>query len=317
MGRVLVTGASGFIGSHLATRLLADGEEVHVLLRESSNFRRLPGLHSARRWIGDIREPSSIVACLEEVQPERIFHCAGTSRARKASDWEAVHEAQKVNVDGLLNLLEAIMQTDIPLRSLVRLGGAEEYGVGPAPFAESQREAPRSAYSASQVAGTHLLQALQPGFSFAAVTVRPTLIYGPAQSTDFLIPAVIEALLDGRPFPMSSGAQTRDLLHVQDLVTAMVIASNSERVRGEVFNIGTGVAPSIRTVARTIGRMMGRTDLIRFGALPSRSNDILDLRNDVSKAERLLGWRSTITLARGLAQTIEWHRTKQSRENVA
>ena len=314
---VLVTGAGGFIGSHVVRRLLGDGEEVHVLLREQAKAERLAGLDGLRRWTGDLDDSAALEKCLKGARPERIFHCAGVSRARHMSGWEPVREAQRVNVDGLLNLVEAASASAAPIRSLVRLGGLEEYGSGRAPFVESQREAPRSAYSASQVAGTHLLQALQPRLPFAAVTLRPALIYGPHQSTDFMIPALIEALLAGRPFPLSEGRQRRDLLHIDDLVTAMLKASETAGLEGEVINIATGVAPKIRTVARAIGRIMGRSQLLRFGELPERPNDILDLRGDPSRAERLLGWRPTVPLARGLALTIEWHRSMSSKGRAA
>ena len=310
MSRVLVTGASGFIGSHLVRRLLAQGTEVHILLRGEARDVRLEGSEDACRWIGELHDSAALKACLKGARPDRIFHCAGTSRARNAGGWSPVREAQRVNVDGLINLLEAAVASDAPLRNFVRLGGLEEYGSGPAPSIETQREAPRSAYSASQVAGTHLLQALQSTLPFAAVTLRPTLIYGPAQSTDFMIPSLIEALLAGRPFPLSGGNQRRDLLHVDDLVSAMISASTSDAVAGEVINVATGTAWRIRTVARSIGRMMGRADLLKFGELPERPNDIVDLRGDASKAHRLLGWHPTVPLARGLAQTIDWHRSK-------
>ncbi len=306
---MLVTGAGGFIGSHLVRRLAADGHEVHGLLRNGSGGERLRDVEGIRRWTAELGDRSRLETCLKGARPERIFHCAGSSRARHVSGWEPVREAQQVNVDGLVNLLEAVATTGAPVRTLVRLGGLEEYGSGPAPYVETQREAPRSAYSASQVAGTHLLQALQPKLPFAAVTLRPALIYGPGQSADFLIPALIEALIAGREFAMTEGRQRRDLLHIDDLVAAMVAASTTDSLGGEVINIATGVAPSIRAVARTIGRMAGGTHLLRFGALPERPNDTADLRGDASKAERLLDWRPTISLARGLAQTIKSHRS--------
>ena len=112
---------------------------------------------------------------------------------------------------------------------------------------------------------------------------------------------------------MTEGRQRRDLLHIDDLVSAMLSASTTDGVGGEVINIATRVAPSIRAVARTIGRMAGGTHLLRFGALPERPNDTADLRGDASKAERLLDWRPTISLARGLAQTIEWRRSIKQR----
>jgi UDP-glucose 4-epimerase len=312
MSGALITGASGFIGSHVARRLVHDGHEVHVLLRPDSDAKRLEDLPQVRSWTAGLDNIAALESCIRGARPDRIIHCAGDSRARHMSGWEPVREAYRINVDALANLLEAACTSGVPVRSLVRLGGLEEYGSGSAPFVETQRESPRSAYSASQVAGTHLLQALQPTLPFAVVTLRPTLIYGPAQSTDFMIPALIEALLAGRPFPLSEGRQRRDLLHIDDLVTAILAASTAERVGGEVINIATGEAPSIRTIARTIGKMLGRPELLKFGELPDRPNDIVDLRGDASKAERLLGWRPTISLENGLAQTIEWHRARVS-----
>jgi UDP-glucose 4-epimerase len=312
MSGALITGASGFIGSHVARRLVADGHEVHALLRRDSDAKRLEDLPQVRRWTAGLDDIAALEICLRGARPDRIIHCAGDSRARHMSGWKPVRETYRINVDGLANFLEAACASGVPVRNLVRLGGLEEYGSGPAPFVETQREAPRSAYSASQVAGTHLLQALQPTLPFMAVTLRPTLIYGPAQSTDFMIPAVIEALLAGRPFALSEGRQRRDLLHIDDLVTAILAASTAEAVGGEVINISTGEAPSIRAVASMIGKMLGRPDLLKFGELPDRPNDIFDLRGDASKAERLLGWRPTIPLERGLSQTIEWHRSRVS-----
>ncbi|NUT00947.1 MAG: NAD-dependent epimerase/dehydratase family protein [Sphingomonas sp.] len=315
--RVLVTGANGFIGSHLVRRLLADGHEVHALLRPGATSGSLEGLNGLRRWIGGLDDRETLAVCLKGSRPTHLFHCAGVTRARHMEGWEPVREAKRVNVDGLANLLEAAAINATSLRSFVRLGGLEEYGNGPAPFVETQREAPRSAYSASQVAGTHLLQALQSTLPFPAVTLRPTLIYGPGQSTDFMIPALIDALIAGRPFDLSEGRQRRDLLHIDDLVTAMLAAARSDGLGGEIINIATGRAPAIRSVARAIARMIGRPDLLRFGARADRLNDIVDLRGDSSKARRLFGWRPTIGLAHGLARTIEWHRDKLSRECAA
>lgn len=310
---VLVTGASGFIGSHLVRRLLSDGEEVHVLLRKEARAERLAGLEGITRWTADLGDTPALELCLHSVRPNLIFHCAGSSSARKSSGWEPVRDAFRTNLDGLVNLLEAACVTGAPLRSLIRLGGLEEYGNGRAPFLETQREAPRSAYSASQVAGTHLLQAIQPTLPFAAVTLRPALIYGPGQSSDFMIPALIQSLLAGSPFPLTAGRSRRDLLHIDDLVGAMIAASKSDGLAGEVINIATGVARQMRTIARAIGRIAGRMDLLRFGEVPERNNDIIDLRADASKAERLLAWRPATSLARGLSRTIEWYRDHDSR----
>lgn len=317
MRRVLVVGANGFIGSRVTRRLVAEGHDVHAIVRADSETARLNGLDGVQRWNCGLDDRAALEAALKHAKPHRIIHCAGVSRARHVKGWGPVRDAYRVNVDGLENLVEAACTSGAPVHSLVRLGGLEEYGNGPAPFLETQREEPRSAYSASQVAGTHLLQALQPDLPFAAITLRPALIYGPAQSTDFMIPALIEALLAGRPFRLSEGRQRRDLLHIDDLVTAILAASEARGIAGEVINVATGYAPTIRSIARTIGRLMGRSELLGFGEIPKRRNDVIDLRGDASKAERLLGWRPTVPLVRGLARTIEWHRSNFSEECAA
>ena len=111
---VLVTGAGGFIGSHVVRRLLAEGEEVHALLRDEAKAERLAGLGTLRRWTGDLGDSVALEKCLKGARPERIFHCAGVSRARHMSGWEPVREAQRVNVDGLVNLLEAVSISGAP-----------------------------------------------------------------------------------------------------------------------------------------------------------------------------------------------------------
>ncbi|NOT29318.1 MAG: NAD-dependent epimerase/dehydratase family protein, partial [Planctomycetes bacterium] len=224
-GPVLVTGGTGFIGSHLVHALVGLGAEVHVLHRPSSARGRLTDVaERVTTWVGDLTDAQSIQEICAEIEPRSVYHLAADTGVRLADpELEAVRASLAQNVLGSLNLVLALRRAG-STRVLVRLGGVEEYGRGRAPFRETQREAPVSPYSASQVAVTHYLQMLQPSLGFDALTLRPSLVYGPAQSERFFVPSLVRACLAGRVFAMTSGTQVRDLLFVNDLVAALLSA---------------------------------------------------------------------------------------------
>ena len=312
-GSVLVTGATGFLGSHLVRRMLALGQTVHVLARPDSDFLRLRDERDRLTvWTGDVTDFASVLGACRGARPEAIFHLAGDTSLRAFSgDWAGVERAVNGGISGLLNLLRAASEAAPDLRCLVRTGGLEEYGAGPSPFVESQREAPCSPYSFAQVAGTHLSQMMQPHLPFAVVTLRPTLIYGPDQSSDFLIPSLIRTLLRGRRFTLTEGRQRRDLLHVDDFVAAALAAADHDDLRGAVLNIASGEGHAIRDIAQRIAGMLDATALLDIGGAPDRATEIFDLVGDATLARERLGWRPEISLEQGLAQIIAWHRSEQ------
>jgi nucleoside-diphosphate-sugar epimerase len=309
-GPVLLTGASGFLGSHLVHRLLDEGREVHALARPESRFTRLADVSSRiTRWSGDITDADAVAHACRESRAELVFHCAGDTSSRTfAGDWSAVDRAMRVNLHGTLAMLHGASQPGSRVATLVRIGGLEEYGTAPTPWTESMREAPSSPYSASQVAATHACQALQPQLPFAVVTLRPALIYGPGQSTDFLIPALITALLRGERFALTDGRQHRDLLYVDDFVAAALRAGAHDNLRGAVINIASGQEWEVVTVVRRIAKLLDATSLLDIGARPPRAGELQHLvaRNEL--AAELLDWRPTVALDEGLRRTVAWYR---------
>jgi UDP-glucose 4-epimerase len=311
-GRILVTGGTGFLGSHLVHALVRDGGRVWVLARDTSRRDRLADLGDGVSYCcGDVTDPESLEVVCRDVNPATIFHLAGdTSGRRFERDWAQTKRAYEVNFIGTLNLVRAAATFGENLRCMVRTGGLEEYGAGPSPADEAQRERPNSPYSASQTAATHWCQMLQPHLRFSLVTLRPALIYGPGQSTDFLIPGLIEALLSGRNFSTSEGCQTRDLIYVDDVVSALRRVDGREDLRGAVINISTQQRHGIRDVIAQIALLLSREDLVEWGSAPPRFGDLRDVcgRNDL--AERLLDWRPATNLAEGLNSTIAWYRDR-------
>ena len=200
-----------------------------------------------------------------------------------------------------------------PPTRFIRLGGLEEYGHGPLPYDESQREDPSSPYSASQVATTYYCQMLQKHLGFSILTLRPALVYGPAQSLKFLIPSLITHCLQGKDFELASETNGRDLLYIDDLIEGLVRSTGCPDVAGEVINLGSGKEYKNQYVADEILRLLGNGIRLKLGIAAKRSVEIPHLRCRNEKALSLLQWKPQVSLEEGLPQTIEWYRKHRSR----
>lgn len=307
--RALVTGAGGFLGSHLARSLVADGWRVTALLRSAHRSPRLDDVQARIEFvIADIRDRAALAEAVRVARPDVVYHLAADTAVRRFDgEWEVVDRAIATNFDGTLNLLHAAQVHDGGIDCLIRTGGLEEYGRGAVPAAEAQREQPTSPYSASQTAATHWCQMLQPYLPFTVATLRPAVIYGPDQGTDFLIPALIAALLEGRRFAIRGGDQRRDYVYVDDVVTALRTGhERAARLRGAVVNVASGRERRVRDVARLVARLMDREDLLDE-APEARTAGLDTVLGDGDLAAEVLDWRPRIDMTEGLRRTIDWH----------
>lgn len=303
---VLVTGAAGFIGSHLSKRLLEEGVEVHVLLRKGTDQFRIQGLlGDLTVWYGDLRDYQAICSCIKNSRPQIIFHLAALRDVKRVP--ELIEPMIETNVKGTLNLLRGGMEEKINLECFVNTGSSEEYGNGLAPFNEDQREMPVSPYSASKVAMTYFCQMLHKTMGFPIVTLRPFLTYGPYQDIDMFIPSLISHCIERKDFPMTEGDQTREFNYIDDVVDAYLLAACSPHAAGEVINIGNGVEYGIRDVAEKVVCMMGNPIRLLVGALRKRPGEVKHFFSSNEKAKRILGWSPKIGIAEGLGTTISWY----------
>ena len=305
---VLVTGATGFIGSHLTQALVLRGANVHVVAQPNISLWRIRDLedrvtiHSA-----DICDYRSLLEAVHHAAPVKVFHLAALVNPERRLD--LLNPMVQVNVQGTVNLLLAAREA--PVDCVVNTGTGEEYGLNEAPFEESQREQPVSPYSATKVAATHIGQMMYRVAGLPVVTVRPFLTYGPAQESNMLVPALIHAALTGQEFEMTAGEQTREFNYVSDIVDGYLAAATTSKAVGEVLNLGNGIEYRIADVARLIVELVGRPVRLNLGALPYRPAEVMHFYSLPTKAMELLRWQPRVDLRQGLIQTIEWYKQQR------
>ncbi len=303
----LVTGATGFIGSHLVRRLLDDGLEVHALTSSVSSLFPIRLVDVRDRITlheGSVSDRCAMDALVEQARPAYVFHLGAYTHVGKS--WHRVDECIEVNVQGTANLLQALEGSGY-LR-FVNVGTSEIYGAVPSPFTEEMAVRPISPYAASKHAAESLCRVFQQGWGWPIVMVRPFNAYGPAQTPDRVIPEIIVRALSGQDLLMTQGRQTREFNFVEDLVDGMVRAAAVPGIEGELFNVGCGADVSMRELATTVLELLGNPVTARFGALPDRPTEIWEMRSDSTKAREVLGWFPRHSLEEGLEKTIAWYR---------
>ncbi len=308
MSRVLITGAAGFIGSHVTRACLDVGHEVHVVVRPGSDDSRLDAFdQSIKRHNFDLQSEDAMKRCLSEVSPEFVFHLAARPRRREEAELGDAKAGIKEHLTALLNLLGAASSVHHPPLKIIRSGSIAEYGAAPRPYEEDSREMPVTAYGAELAAATHLIGGLQRRLPFPVITARLALVYGPTQSTEFMIPLFIERCLAGQPCIVHHPGDRRDLLHVSDVVDALLRIADAP-VSTRLVNVASGVAPTMREVAELIVERTGADpDLIEY-RLGGMSAGARELRGSTARAKDLFGWSARIPLREGITRTVEWHR---------
>ncbi|MHB8329632.1 MAG: NAD-dependent epimerase/dehydratase family protein, partial [Acidimicrobiales bacterium] len=275
----MVTGASGFIGSHLVRRLVADGTEVHALTSAVSSLypARLVDLRQAIvLHEGSLADRSAMDAVVRAARPTHVFHLGAYTHVGKS--WTRVDECVQVNVQGTVNLLQALEGSGY--ERFVNTGTSEIYGDVESPFREDMAVRPVSPYSASKHAAETLCRLFHQGRGWPIVMLRPFNAFGPAQTPDRVIPEIIVRALRGEELLMTEGSQTREFNYVEDLAEGMVLAATVPGIEGQLFNLGCGEDFSIRDVATRILDLMGNPVEARFGALPGRPTEIWVMRSD-------------------------------------
>ncbi|MFH1744536.1 MAG: SDR family NAD(P)-dependent oxidoreductase [bacterium] len=311
--RVLVTGAAGFIPSHLCEALVAEGARVRAFVHYDSrpslgNLEYLPQevAESLEVVSGDVQDPFFVRRAVEGC--EVVFHLAALIGIPYS--YAAPEAYVRTNTNGTLNVLQACRDAQTP--RLVHTSTSETYGTARyVPIDESHPLQAQSPYSASKIAADKLAESYFLSFDLPVVTVRPFNTYGPRQSARAVIPTIAGQLLAGDDeLRLGSLEPVRDLTYVTDTVRGFVLAATTEGVEGRVLNLGTGRGVTVNELATALMRIVGREIPIKTDPERVRpeGSEVLRLISSAESARKDLGWEPEIALEEGLNRVVEFLR---------
>ncbi|HEY4526917.1 MAG TPA: NAD(P)-dependent oxidoreductase [Candidatus Paceibacterota bacterium] len=307
---VLVTGADGFIGSHLVAALIESGAEVSVTVhREDKATRVKPFLNAVEVFEGDLSEEGVARSIIQTSKPKIIFNAASSTNT--APDFSALDDVLK-NTYGIAHaMLQAATESSV--ERFVQFGSIAEYGLAQAPFTEDMHEMPQTPYALGKVMATLSTFAIGRMTDMEVVVVRPAAVYGPGQGFTMLVPNLIKACLEKKDFDMNKGEQLRDFIFIDDLVEGILAVGSSENSTGEIFNLGSGNPTLVKEVATMVNAALGNPITINFGAQPYREGDSMEFYMDSTKAKHILGWTASTDIKTAIEKTIQWYRENTDR----
>jgi dTDP-glucose 4,6-dehydratase len=316
MTKVLVTGAAGFIGSHLTEALVKRGDKVRVFIRyiSSGTLGWLDTLETAvQRELevvrGDLKDADAVTKAV--LGTELVYHLG----ALIAIPYSYVHpnDFVQTNVVGTSHVLQACRDASA---RLVHTSTSEVYGTARrTPIDEEHPLQGQSPYSASKIGADKMAESFWLSFKVPVTTVRPFNTYGPRQSARAVIPTIISQALSSDRMKLGSLDPVRDLTFVEDTVRGFILAGNKPEAAGQTINLGTGRAVSIGDLARHILSIVGRKVLIESDPQRIRpdGSEVMRLLADAGRAKNALGWEATVSLEDGLQRTVDWMRNNLAR----
>lgn len=317
---VLVTGAGGFIGSHLVETLVHKGASVRAFVRYNSRgdgglLRDLQPeiLEHVEIIAGDLRDEDAVRKAVKDCQ--LVFHLG----ALISIPYSYYHplEVASTNINGTLNILQACR--DFGVERMVHTSTSEVYGTARiVPINEGHPLQGQSPYSASKIAADKLAESYYCAFGVPVITIRPFNTFGPRQSARAVIPTIITQALVKDTVKLGNLETTRDFTYVSDTVAGFVCAAQSTSGLGEVFNLGTGQEIRIGELAELVLRKVGREVNIKVDQerLRPEKSEVLRLISDNSLAKKILDWRPEVSFEKGIELTIDWIRDHLDRYKV-
>ncbi len=298
--RILITGATGFIGARIAERLAERGHKLALLLRASKPYDRAAAIYECCDIIrGDLSDRESYAAALRAFAPEILVHAA----------WSGVSSADRndprqiTNIGSTADFLEEAISTGVT--SFVGFGSQAEYGPKNRKIDERAPTEPTTLYGHSKLATCRATQAMCRLKDVRHAWLRVFSVYGPRDNPNWLIPSLIAKLKAGEMMEMTPCEQIWDFLYIDDLADAAVAVVENPQAAG-IFNLGSGAGRPLRETVRLLRDLVRPEGEIAFGAAPYRPDQVMHLEADIGRLEEVAAWRPATKLEAGLEATVRW-----------
>ncbi|MCW2279263.1 NAD-dependent epimerase/dehydratase family protein [Heliophilum fasciatum] len=307
--KVLVTGANGFIGAHLARRLVQENAQVAVSVRESSDVWRLDeikadiDIHKV-----DLRDFSAVENCIKQTKPDFIFHVGAYGVDSRQKEYLT---AANTNIIGTMNMINATKSTGC--KKFINVGTCMEYGDKQEIIREDAHLEPDSIYGSTKASATIIAHQIAAEHHIDIVTLRPFGIFGEKEGTHKFFPYIILSILEGKEVHLTPCEQYRDYCYIENIMDGFILAAQNESVKNEIFNIGSGEVRKLKVYVDMIYKEMGISQRPQYGALAYRKNEVWKQQPDTSKIRNALAWQPKVDLTEGIARTVRWYQANKNK----
>ncbi len=305
MRRALLTGGTGFVGANLARRLLAEGHEVHLLVRPGYQPWRIAGIaNSLAIHQTELTDPDALGPLVQRIRPDWVFHLAAYGAYSSQTDLRRMVDT---NVVGTANLVTACLR--VGFEAFVNTGSSSEYGLKDHAPTETEWLEPNSYYAVTKASATLFCRHVAQAHGLRLVTVRLYSVYGPYEEPTRLIPTLAIRGLEGALPPLVDPAVARDFIYVDDVCSAYLLAaSRTDCDAAAVYNVGTGVQTTLRDAVAMARRVLGVQARPAWGSMPNRRWDATTWVADAHAIRRDLGWQPRYAFEDGFRAFLNWLR---------
>lgn len=306
--KIVITGASGFVGCNLVRAFLAQGNDIHILVRpEFKSWRLTDVIHDISLHTVSLQDQDSLQSTLQQIKPDWIFHTAVHGAYPAQTD---VHEMVATNITGTMNLVHAALT--VGFESFINTGSSSEYGYKDHAPIETEWIDPNSHYALTKAFATQFCRFTSIKENLPITTLRLYSAYGPYEEPSRLMPTLVRYALEGRLPPLAAPHIARDYVYISDIVDAyQVIATHKNIPRGSVYNVGTGTQTTLKDVIECVSSLLPISEQPTWGSMPNR---MWDATTWVANNHALLqlGWTAKHSVSTGLESMIQWYKQHPS-----